>query len=258
MENKIIKYRIIGKIVSPLEHKVINFNGVKLQDNYTLEYNYPDQSLYIVYRNITNEIRFDREEKLAEVASQFNVLLSKSVTMEIKGEVLDLAATVEPIIEQSLIVENFTIKNYTRLSDIANSFKNINIFNSSQFKNIYELFLTNPIMVEQLKEFCNYSKIKFDETADTIAKLPSLQLFVEEIGEVYVLDKIIKYFSRYLAAAFILTFDDLEYKDDIATLIVVNKKFGSYIVELLEDGLHKVDYEQFQQKMQEVLDQINA
>jgi hypothetical protein len=108
-------------------------------------------------------------------------------------------------------------------------------------------------MLSQLKDYCKFNKIEFDENADSIAKLPKLQLFVEEINEVYILDKVVKYFMRYFASAYVLTLD-ADNKDDLATLILVDKTFGSYMVEEIKNNITTMDMELFDKELQKALD----
>lgn len=254
-ENKIIKYRIIGEIKSPLDNKtIVNFNGVKLAPNYLLAYNYPNSTLYIVYSTIENEINFNREETIKKVQTRFQELLATDINLEFKEEKLQLNGELVNFSEtNNLIIEDFSIKGYSRLSDIVNNSGHLNIFEAYKVKEIYELFLVNPLMLSQLKDYCRFNKIEFDENADSIAKLPKLQLFVEEINEVYILDKVVKYFMRYFASAYVLTLD-ANNKDDLATLILVDKTFGSYMVEEIKNNITTMDMELFDKELQKALD----
>jgi hypothetical protein len=256
-ENKVIKYRIIGEIKSLLSIKdIVNFNGVKIAPNYLLVYNYPDSKLYIVYSDIINELYFNKEEIIKRVHTRFEELLSTDINLVIKENKLELKGELVNFSEtDNLIIEDFSIKGYLRLSDIVNNSGHLNIFEAYKVKEIYELFLVNPLMLSQLKEYCKFNKIEFDENADSVAKLPGLQLFVEEINEVYILDKIVKYFMRYFASAYLLTID-LENKDDLATLILVDKKFGSYVVEELKTGIDNINLEVFNKELEEVLNKL--
>jgi len=255
-QNKIIKYRIIGEIASALsEDAIVNFNGVKLANNkFTLIFNYPDKKLYIVYNNIVNHLKFKEADEVDKATEEFKSILSTEITMDLKGEILDLnGSLVDGAIK--LVTEAFEIKGYERLSDVINRLNKLKlspIFEPETLKKIYEAFLTDPIMVDQLKEYCENRKINFDKEANTIAKLPTLQMYVEEIHEIYILTGVVKYLQRYLAACHIASMGEtVEHSDTISILMIADKKFGAYMFDECNNGdAPEVDIEKFQKEFQ--------
>jgi len=230
-ENSPAGYRVISKLnVTSSEEEVKFFNGVSLgpDNEFLFRYNFPDKSLYIVKEDglLKADADFSIEALkglLNSYNKKFAKALKQSFTLGVLGKEIKLE--VELMTEKTEIgLFNLEVPKFQRLKDIIKD---------EDEEKLYSAFLNDELIFKELKNYCDYKKIKYDPEATGIIHLP-LHKKLEEINEVFVAEILLTYLEQYFASQIYMASEKGSAEYELGLLMYLDRKFSSYMFDILK------------------------